>query len=89
MNRQTPSRPGRAVDRLLADFGHQLPTPPTSQPAMRGPRLFVPMPRRGPRRPDRGWSPAPAPVSVWRMTSDQAPVLWPFVTSPAIPPRGA
>jgi hypothetical protein len=82
-------RDGRAVDRLLADFGHQLPTLPAAEPPVREPRLFQPVPRRGLRRPDRGWSPAPAPVSVWRMTSDQAPVLWPFVTSPAIPPRGA
>ncbi len=89
MNGQTTNRPGRGVDRLLADFGHQLPTQPASQPATREPRLFVPTPRRGARRRDRGWSPAPAPVSVWRMTSDQAPVLWPFVTGPAIPPRGA
>jgi len=77
------------VDRLLADFGHQVPTLPAAESAVREPRLFQPVPRRGLRRPDRGWSPAAAPVSVWRMTSDQAPVLWPFVTSPAIPPRGA
>jgi hypothetical protein len=77
------------VDRLLADFGHPLPTLPATAATIREPRLFQPVPRRGVRRPDRGWSPAPAPVSVWRMTSDQAPVLWPFVTSPAIPPRGA
>jgi hypothetical protein len=77
------------VDRLLADFGHPLPTLPATAPTIREPRLFQPVPRRGVHRPDRGWSPASAPVSVWRMTSDQTPVLWPFVTSPAIPPRGA
>ena len=84
-----PRLDGRGVGRLLADFGHPLPTLPTTPAVEREPRLFPPTPRRGPRRPDRGWSPASAPVSVWRMTSDQAPVLWPFVTSPAIPPRGA
>ncbi|MCA0297290.1 MAG: ATP-binding protein [Actinobacteria bacterium] len=84
-----PQPDGRGVGRLLADFGHQLPTIPAAEPVTWEPRLFQPVPRRGLRRPDRGWSPAAAPVSVWRMTSDQAPVLWPFVTSPAIPPRGA
>jgi hypothetical protein len=74
---------------LLADFGHQLPTTPTDVPTPRGPRLFRPAPKHGRARPDGGWSPASAPVSVWRMTSDQAAVLWPFVASPAIPPRGA
>jgi hypothetical protein len=77
------------VSRLLADFGHDLPTLPTTEPSLRETRLFQPVPRRGQRHPGRGWSPASAPVSVWRMTADQAPVLWPFVTSPALPPRGA
>ena len=80
---------GRAVDRLLADFGHQVPTltpPPTP---VRETRLFSPAPPRGARLSGRGWCPASAPVSVWRMASDQAPVLWPFVTSPGLPPRGA
>jgi hypothetical protein len=77
------------VSRLLADFGHDLPTLPTTEPRRRETRLFQPVPRRGQRHPGRGWSPASAPVSVWRMTADQAPVLWPFVTSPALPPRGA
>lgn len=89
MNTATKARAGRRVDRLLADFGHQLPTTAPAGPVVREPKLFRPAGRRGERRPDRGWSPAPAPVSVWRMTSDQAPVLWPFVTSPAIPARGA
>ena len=35
-----------------------------------------------------GASPA-APVSTWRMTSDQAPVLWPFIATPGLPPTGA
>ncbi|MCC6497170.1 MAG: ATP-binding protein [Propionibacteriaceae bacterium] len=88
MNRHN-TNPGRPVDRLLADFGHQVPTltPPTK--ASREARLFTPVPPRGLRRPGRGWCPATAPVSVWRMTADQAPVLWPFVTSPGLPPRGA
>ena len=89
MNTAAKGRDGRAVNRLLADFGHDVPTVPTPAPASREVRLFQPVPRRGHRHPDRGWSPAPPAVSVWRMTSDQAPVLWPFVTSPGLPPRGA
>ena len=89
MNRRTTVQTGRGVNRLLADFGHQLPTVPAVEPRQREARLFQPVPRRGHRQPDRGWSPASAPVSVWPMASDQAPVLWPFVTSPGLPPRGA
>ena len=46
-------------------------------------------PRRGAARPGRGWAPAKAPVVAWRMTSDQAPVFWPFISAPALPPTGA
>ena len=80
---------GRGVDRLLADFGHDLPTAPSPARPQREGRLFTPTPPRGPRRPNRGWSPARVPVSVWRMTADQAPALWPLVASPSLPPRGA
>ena len=85
--RQTTS--GRGIGRLLADFGHELPTRPEVEEAGREPRLFSPAASAGPRRRGRGWSPATPPVSVWRMTADQAPVLWPLVASPALPPRGA
>ena len=80
---------GRPVDRLLADFGHDLPTNPAVERAPREARLFAPVPARGERHRNRGWSPASVPVSVWRMTSDQAPALWPLVTSQGLPPRGA
>ena len=83
------ARAGRGVDRLLADFGHQLPIVPEPPAREREPRLFPPTPRRGLRRPGRGWSPASAQVSVWRMAADQAPVLWPLVAAPGMPPRGA
>lgn len=29
------------------------------------------------------------PLSRWRMTSDQAPVLWPLITAQGLPPTGA
>ena len=54
------------------------------------PRLFQLRPSRGGcRRRGRGWAAAKAPVSTWRMTSDQAPVLWPFISTPGLPPTGA
>ena len=87
MKTRTPA--GRGVDRLLADFGHRLPTTNRVATTRCEPRLFTPAPARGPREPGKGWCPAGVPVSVWRMTSDQAPVLWPLVTSPGLPPRGA
>lgn len=87
MSRAT--RTGRGVERLMTDFGHELPRRPgpATQPSQ--PRLFTPMPARGRPAREQGWSPASAPVSVWRMTSDQAPVLWPFITGRALPASGA
>jgi hypothetical protein len=75
--------------RLLADFGHDLPTVPALPPQTKDPRLFKYKPRRGAARRGRGWAAAQAPVSAWRMTSDQAPVFWPFISAPALPPTGA
>ncbi len=80
---------GRGVEHLLADFGHDLPTVTVPAPVGREPRLFRHAPRYGAARPGRGWAAAPAPVATWRMTSDQAPVLWPFITAPGLPPTGA
>jgi hypothetical protein len=80
---------GRDVDRLLADFGHTLPAIPRQAPAAKDPRLFRPATTRGPFARDRGWAPNRAPVSQWRMTSDQAPALWPWISTPGLPPTGA
>lgn len=83
------TRPGRSTAELLADFGHQLPPAPAASTHGREPKLFHDAAPRGPRRSGRGWSPASAPVSQWRMTSDQAPCLWPLIATPALPPTGA
>ena len=80
---------GRSMGRLLSDFGHDLPTTPATPATARDPRLFRHASIRGTHRPGRGWSPATAPVSAWRMTSDQAPVLWPFISTPGLAPTGA
>ncbi len=85
--RRTPA--GRDTAELLADFGHPVPNQPVAVAPGRESRLFGPAPTRGKARRDAGWSPALAPVSVWRMTSDQAPVLWPLIAAPALPPTGA
>jgi hypothetical protein len=85
----TKSAPGRDVNRLLRDFGHELPSAPAVPPRPKDARLFRAASRRGQFKSERGWSPANAPVSSWRMTSDQAPVLWPFISTPGLPPTGA
>ena len=36
-----------------------------------------------------GWASAQAPPSMWRMTSEQTPVLWPLIAAPGLPPTGA
>ncbi len=82
---------GRGVPGLLADFGHDLPTTPPAPATAKEGRLFTRAPRRGPRRRGGGAGPrrVAAPVSVWRMTSDQAAVLWPFIAAPGLPATGA
>ncbi len=77
------------MSRLLSDFGHDLPSVPVVEKPVKEPRLFHHAPRRGARKPGRGWTPASAPVSAWRMTSDQAPVFWPFISTPGLAPTGA
>lgn len=80
---------GRSIERLLADFGHDLPLPTPPPVTARGPRLFRHATVAGEFARDRGWAPARAPVSQWRMTSDQAPALWPWIATPGLPPTGA
>jgi len=82
-------RGGRDMARLLSDFGHDLPVVPAHAAAAKEPRLFRYAARRGAAHAGRGWAAAKAPASAWRMTSDQAPVLWPFISAPALPPTGA
>lgn len=82
-------RRGRDIGRLLADFGHDL--PPADEPVAlpQEPRLFRPSPSRGHMEADGGWCPAGPAMSTWKMTSDQAAVVWPFFTGPGLPPTGA
>jgi hypothetical protein len=89
MFKQPPWVRGRDVAHLLGDFHHEVPRIPATPKKRREARLFDLVPPRGRRRPGAGWSPSGVPVSSWRMTSDQAGVLWPFVAAPALPPTGA
>jgi hypothetical protein len=81
---------GRGVGELLSDFGLDLPRwakPQTAQPER---NLFTkPVSGRVPTRVGAGWASRPAPLSMWRMTSEQTPVLWPLIAAPGLPPTGA
>jgi len=81
---------GRGLPGLLADFGHTMPASPPAQLTATEPSPFTAMvPRRGPRGRYRGRAAAAAPLSVWRMTSEQTPVLWPLIAAQGLPPTGA
>lgn len=80
---------GRDIGRLLSDFGHELPAAAVVEEAVKEPRLFRPAPRAGRFQRDRGWSASRAPVLQWQMTSEQTPALWPWISTPGLPPTGA
>jgi len=81
---------GRPVGQLLADHGQALAQRVEPEPEVAEGRLF---PRlrsaRGPRERGAGWTPGYPPLPQYRMTSDQAPVFWPFIAAPVLPPTGA
>jgi len=88
--RQAAPGAGRGVGVLLSDFGHALPTVPTPAPTPGRERLFgLRRQPRGPARAYRGWAPNTPAVSVWTMTSDQLPALWPLLPGPGLPATGA
>ncbi len=85
-----PARPGRDVAVLLEDFGHRLPAAPAARREPRERAVFPePVSRRGLRGRGRGGAATPAPLSVWRMTSEQTPVVWPLIATAGLPPTGA
>src|SRR5262249_27849534 len=80
-------RGGRDVLNLLADFGHPLPARTPDAPKTVDPRLFTQLiSRRGRIGKATGWAAALAPLSVWRMTSEQTPVFWPLIAANGLPP---
>jgi hypothetical protein len=83
-------RGGRDVANLLADFGHPLPARTPEAPKTVDPCLFTEViSRRGRIGKASGWAAATAPLSVWRMTSEQTPVFWPLIAADGLPPTGA
>ncbi len=88
--RAPTARRGRGVANLLSDFGHDVPTRLTATKPLADKSPFHGMvPRRGRAARYAGWSPAAAPLSQWRMTSEQTPVFWPLIASNGLPPTGA
>ncbi len=88
MNRRPAA--GRDVGRLLADFGHRMPAPtPAPEPAPAADMSAAQVGRHG--RPGRaaGWAAVPAPLAVYRMTSEQAGGLWPLIAGDGLPGTGA
>jgi hypothetical protein len=84
------ARRGRDVAVLLDDFGHRLPLLPPADAAPRERSPFIQLvPGRGIRGRGRGRAAALAPLSVWRMTSEQTPVVWPLIATSGLPPTGA
>lgn len=84
------ARASRSVAGLLSDMGAELQPRPVLDVPAEEERLFTRfVSARGHRGPGAGWAPALARLSMWRMTSEQTPVLWPLIPSQGLPPTGA
>ncbi len=81
---------GRGVAQLVADFGHQLPalTAPPS-PVKDTDPFTVTVGRHGRSGRGAGWAPVPAPLQVYRMTSEQVGGVWPLIAGDGLPCTGA
>jgi hypothetical protein len=81
---------GRGVAQLVSDFGHQLPPlAPLPAPMDVGDPFTYLVGRRGQRGQATGWCPVPAPLAVYRMTSEEAGGVWPLIAGNGLPPTGA
>ena len=91
MRRRSQPGAGRGVAELVADFGHHLPPAAARSEVPAHPDRFGGgvVGRHGRRGPSTGWSPVRAPLSVWRMTSEQVGGLWPLIATDGLPPTGA
>jgi hypothetical protein len=90
MAARTNTRRGRDVANLLADFDHPLPLRAPHAAKAAADRLFTQViSRRGRMAKAAGWAASTAPLSVWRMTSEQTPVFWPLIAANGLPPTGA
>jgi hypothetical protein len=90
VTRRVRGREGRDLARLVADFGHRLPTAPPAAPTVKDTSPFTDqIGRRGRRQPAAGWSPVLAPLTTYRMTSELVGGMWPLITADGLPPTGA
>lgn len=81
---------GRDVAELLRDFGTVLPAaPPLVAPRPDSEPFTEYVSRRGRRHAAAGWCAVPAPLAVYRMTSEQAGGAWPLIAGDGLPPTGA
>jgi len=88
--RERQSTRGRGVAKLVSDFGHQLPPllPPPVRPADIDPFAAL-VGRHGRTGQAAGWTAVPAPLAVYRMTSEQVGGVWPLIAGDGLPPAGA
>ena len=81
---------GRGVAQLVADFGHHLPPLTAPPPAVKDSDPFTVMVgRHGRSGRAAGWCPVPAPLAVYRMTSEQVGGIWPLIAGDGLPSTGA
>ena len=81
---------GRGVAQLVADFGHHLPPLTAAPPAVKDGDPFTDMVgRHGRFGRAAGWCPVPAPLAVYRMTSEQVGGIWPLIAGDGLPSTGA
>ncbi|GAA4752790.1 hypothetical protein GCM10023328_40030 [Modestobacter marinus] len=90
IGRQRQSTRGRGVAHLVSDFGHELPPllSPPARPADVDPFDTL-VGRRGRTGQAAGWAAVPAPLAVYRMTSEQVGGVWPLIAGDGLPPGGA
>jgi hypothetical protein len=87
---RTTGRNGRGVAQLIADFGHHLPplTPPP-EPVKDSDPFTMMVGKRGRKARAAGWCAVPAPLAVYRMTSEQVGGVWPLIAADGLPSTGA
>ncbi|SFD66274.1 hypothetical protein SAMN05661030_3934 [Klenkia taihuensis] len=81
---------GRGLARLMSDFHHDLPTtaPGPVRHVDRGP-FGASVGRRGRAEVAGGWAAVPAPMAVYRMTTEQVGGVWPFIAGNGLSSSGA
>jgi hypothetical protein len=81
---------GRGIGRLVSDFGHELPPlTPIAAPDRETDPFSLMIGKHGRTGRAAGWSPVPAPLAVYRMTSEQVGGLWPLIAGDGLPSTGA